>query len=287
MNAALDHARAGSGATAAARRPAGAGQSAFVLHSYDWSESSLIVELFARDAGRIAAVAKGAKRPTSQLRAVLMPFQPVLVQLARTKGDGSAEVRTLRSAEWGGGDVVALHGAGWFAGFYLNELLLRLLARDDPHPRLFDAYAATLGNLGDSELRSEAALRAFELLLLRETGVLPEFGRTTLTQRPLSAGGRYTLRVEQGLVEAAAGEPALPGAACLELAVALGEGAAGTSIDAVTLAPLHAVCARELPTLKQLLRTQLHYHLGGTALRTRQVVIDSQRLLDAASAPTR
>jgi len=260
------------------------GQPAFVLHSYDWSESSLIVELFTRDAGRVAAVAKGAKRPTSQLRAVLMPFQAVLVQFARAKGDASAEVRTLRGAEWGGGVVVAWQGAGWFAGFYLNELLLRLLARDDPHPQLFDAYAATLPCLGGSELRSEAALRAFELVLLRETGVLPEFGRTTLTQLPVSGGARYALRVEQGLVEAAPGEPALSGAACLELAAAFEDWTAPATETAV-LQRLQAVCARELQTLKQLLRSQLHYHLGGAPLRTRQVAVDSQRLLEAASAP--
>ncbi|HSB99130.1 MAG TPA: DNA repair protein RecO [Burkholderiaceae bacterium] len=269
-----------------ARRSAAPAQVAFVLHSYDWSESSLIVELFARDAGRVAAVAKGAKRPTSQLRAVLMPFQLVLVQFVRGKGDAAAEVRTLRSAEWGGGDVVSLRGAGWFAGFYLNELLLRLLARDDPHSRLFDAYAQTLHGLGDSELRSEAALRGFELLLLRETGVLPQFDRTTLTQLPVAAGGRYTLRVEQGLVDAAPGEPALSGAACLELAAALDD-RAEQAADAAALPRLHAVCARELQALKLLLRAQLHYHLGGAPLRTRQAVIDSQRLLEAASAPTR
>ncbi|HEX6019592.1 MAG TPA: DNA repair protein RecO [Burkholderiaceae bacterium] len=268
-----------------ARRAAGAGQAAFVLHSYDWSESSLIIELFARDAGRLAAVAKGAKRPTSHLRAVLMPFQPVLVQFVRSRGDG-AEVRTLRSAEWGGGEVVDLRGAGWFAGFYLNELLLRMLARDDPHPRLFDAYEVTLHGLGDGELRSEAALRAFELLLLRETGVLPEFGCTTLTQRPVLPGGRYALRAEQGLVEAAAGEAALSGAACLELAAALGSWAAPPAGGAA-LQELHAVCARELQALKPQLRSQLHYHLGGSPLRTRQVVRDSQRLLEAAALPRR
>jgi DNA repair protein RecO (recombination protein O) len=268
------------------RRTAAPAQAAFVLHSYDWSESSLIVELFARDAGRVASMAKGAKRPTSQLRAVLMPFQLVLVQFVRSKGDGTAEVRTLRSAEWGGGEVVSLRGAGWFAGFYLNELLLRLLARDDPHPRLFDAYAQTLHGLRDSELGSEAALRGFELLLLRETGVLPELGRITLTQLPVVAAGRYALRVEQGLAEAAPGEPALPGVACLELAAALDDWAVQAA-DLAALARLHAVCARELQALKLLLRAQLHYHLGGAPLRTRQVVIDSQRLLDAASAPTR
>lgn len=272
-------------AAGAARRTSIAGQGAFVLHSYDWSESSLIVELFAREAGRVVAVAKGAKRPTSQLRAVLMPFQLVLVQFARSKSEGT-EVRTLRHAEWGGGDVAVWHGAGWFSGFYLNELLLRLLARDDPHPRLFDAYARTLPCLGDSELRSEAALRGFELLLLHETGVLPELGRTTLTQRPLSADARYALRVEQGLADATPNEPSLSGSAWLELASAL-EAWGTQASDVAALQALHAVCARELQALKLLLRAQLHYHLGGAPLRTRQVVIDSQRLLEAATSSPR
>ncbi|MFI4931744.1 MAG: DNA repair protein RecO [Burkholderiales bacterium] len=257
---------------------------AFVLHSYDWSESSLIVELFTRDAGRMVAAAKGAKRPTSQLRGVLMPFQAVLVQFARPRSEPGAELRTLRSAEWGGGEVAALRGSGWFAGFYLNELLLRLLARDDPHPRLFDAYAATLPALSDNEMSSEAALRAFELLLLRETGVLPEFSRTTLTQQPVAPAGRYVLRVEQGLVEAAAGEASLAGTACLELASAMDDWAAQAP-GAGTLQALHAACARELQTLKPLLRGQLHYHLGGAMLRTRQLAIDTQRLLDATTPP--
>jgi DNA repair protein RecO (recombination protein O) len=272
---------AGASTSGNARRSAAFAHSAFVLHSYDWSESSVIVELFTRDVGRVVAAAKVAKRPTSQLRAVLMPFQLVLVQFARSRTDG-AEVRTLRGAEWGGGDVVALHGSGWFAGFYLNELLLRLLARDDPHPRLFDAYVATLQGLGDNEMRSEAALRAFELLLLHETGVLPELARTTLTQLPVSADGRYVLRVEQGLVEAAAGETALAGTICLDLASALDAWATQTP-GVGSLQALHAVCSRELQALKVLLRGQLHYHLGGTLLRTRQVVIDTQRLLEGTT----
>jgi len=92
------------------------------------------------------AMAKGAKRPTSHLRSVLMPFQPVQAQFVRSRGD-DGEVRTLRNAEWGGGAVAALRGAEWFAAFYLNELLLRLLARDDPHPRLFDAYAVEVARV--------------------------------------------------------------------------------------------------------------------------------------------
>jgi DNA repair protein RecO (recombination protein O) len=285
-----------------------AASSAFVLHSYDWSESSLILELLTRDAGRVVAAAKGAKRPTSQLRAVLMPFQRIQVQFARSRTDHGGEVRTLRSAEWAG-DAPAVHGAALFAGFYLNELLLRLSARDDPHPRLFDAYAATLHELGatatgpeaheaapslnlDSgrresiaSARSESALRAFELLLLHESGVLPQLDRTTLTQTAVQAERRYVLRGEQGLVEATSNGAALGGSSCLALAAAL-DAWPVQGADRAAFAALQTACAADLQALKAQLRTQLHYHLGGATLRTRQVMIDSQRLFET-KAPAR
>jgi DNA repair protein RecO (recombination protein O) len=260
-------------------RRSAAAHVAYVLHSHDWSESSLILELFTREAGRLVAAAKGAKRPTSQLRAVLMPFQRITVQFARTRGDEGTEVRTLRSAEWGG-QAAALHGAAWFAGFYLNELLLRLLAREDAHPLLFDAYTAALGALDGGESRSESALRAFELLLLRETGVLPELHRVTLTQAPVHPKHRYGLRPDQGLAEAAAQDTALSGACCLALAQALQSWPADAA-DAGAFAALQEVCAAELQPLKAQLRAQLHYHLGGAPLRTRQMMIDAQRLFEA------
>lgn len=269
-----------------ARRQAAAPQPAFVLHRYDWSESSLILDLFTRDSGRVAAAAKGAKRPYSQLRSVLMPFQRVLVQFGRARGDESAEVHTLRSAEWAG-DGTRIAGAAWFAAFYLNELLMRLLARDDPHVQLFDAYAATLQGLSrDADADPEAVLRAFELLLLRETGVLPQLDRVTLTQQPVSADQWYTLRPEQGLVASAPAEGALRGAHCLALAAALDAVTAGVS--GCLLVPLQSACAEAQVGLKAQLRAQLHYHLGGTQLRTRQIMIESYRLLatePATSSP--
>ena len=91
----------------------------------------------------MAVAAKGAKRPHSQLRAVLLPFQRLHVALARgrTAGDDAAppEVQTLRSAEWAGGAAM-LTGAALFAGFHCNELLMKFIARQDPHPHLYDAY---------------------------------------------------------------------------------------------------------------------------------------------------
>ena len=147
---------------------------AYVLHRHDWSESSLIVELFTRERGRLVVAAKGAKRPYSQLRPVLMPFQRVLVQLGRTPGDDSVELHNLRSAEWAGG-VPHISGAALFAGFYVNELVLKLLPRDDAHATLFDAYVQTLAALHPhDDAATQRALRAFELRLLRELGWLPE-----------------------------------------------------------------------------------------------------------------
>ena len=117
---------------------------AFVLHSYDWSESSLILEVFCRQQGRTALVAKGAKKPSSNFRPVLLPLQPLLVTYTLT-GDVHADIHTLKGAEWVGGHVMPT-GDALLSGMYLNELLLRLLARADPHPALFDAYCSNRDN---------------------------------------------------------------------------------------------------------------------------------------------
>jgi DNA repair protein RecO (recombination protein O) len=249
---------------------------AYVLHQWPWSESSQIVELFTRAQGRVAVVAKGVKRPYSQLRAVLLPFQRVNVLFGRVKGgagaDAHSEIQTLRSAEYAGGASV-LPAERLFAGFYLNELLMKLLARQDPHERLFDAYAEALQALAQLEGEGEAALRAFELELMRETGVLPEFGRDTVTQQPVQALQRYRLRPEAGLVVAPAHEPALTGDQWAALQTALddhdGDG-------------LRRACAELLQALKPQLRNLLHYHLGSPQLRTRQVMLDVRKLLESA-----
>ena len=248
-------------------------QPAFLLHGYDWSESSLILDLFTRDQGRVVVAAKGAKRPYSQLRAALLPFQRLNVaygaRRARDAAGEAAEVQPLKTAERAGGPAMP-GGAALMTGFYLNELLMKLLARHDPHPRLFDAYAQTLPALaaGD-ELHTGAALRAFELLLLREIGLLPALDLVTLTQQPLPPAGSYALRPESGLGRAAAGEPGLEAAAWLALQAAL---------DGDALAELQRACLPALGALRPMLRQLLHYHLGSPQLRTRQLMMDLQNL---------
>lgn len=240
---------------------------AFVLHRYDWSESSLILELFTRHFGRVAVVAKGVKKPSSSFRPVLLPMQPLHVAFG-----GDAEIRTLKSAEWLGGHVMPT-GDQLLSGYYLNELLLRLLARDDPHPALFDAYAATVRVLGgeDTEHALQPALRAFELLLLREIGLLPALDLQTLTLAPLADAQRYSLKPEGGLVESAdaEGRGSLSGAQWRALQAALDDPA-----------PFNATLqlAARAGELKPQLRALLHYHCGVATLRTRQLMMDLQAL---------
>ena len=248
-------------------RAATAPHAAYVLHRYDWSESSLIVDLFTREAGRVAVAAKGAKRPTSQLRAVLLPFQRIAVHFGRARQETQAEIHTLRSAEWGGG--APLQGSdALMGGFYLNELLMKLLARDDPHPGLWDAYAAVLPHLGGPAEAS--ALRAFELVLLREIGLLPDLARLTATLETPEPAQRLVLRAEAGLVPAAAGDAsAVPASRFAALQAALDTG----RLDALCEA-----CAPVEPALRRLVRQLLAYHLGSDLLRTREVARELQAL---------
>ena len=251
------------------RRAAAAGPlAAYVLHSHDWSETSLIVELFTRERGRVVVAAKGAKRPYSQLRAVLMPFQRLLVQLGRTPTDDSAEVHNLRGAEWAGG-VPQMAGAALFAGFYANELLLKLLPREDAHPALFDAYAQTLAGMSPlDDAATQLALRAFELKLLRELGWLPELNVDTLSAAPVQAALHYGLGAETGV--SPLHEGGIHGATLVALEAALSHG----GID--------VICAAAAPVagpLRGMLRGLLHYHLGATPLRTRRVMQGVNKLL--------
>lgn len=239
---------------------------AFVLHRYDWSETSLILEVFTRHHGRIALVAKGAKRPSSSFRPVLLPLQPLQLSFG-----GEAEIRTLKSAEWMGGHVMPT-GESLLSGYYLNELLLQLLARDDPHPVLFDVYANVVRVLAsEHDEVLEAALRTFELLLLREIGLLPRLDHQTLTLAPLEADARYTLVPEGGLRACSEADRAsLSGAQWLALQQALETGAPFTD----TL----RACAVVTNELKPQLRALLHYHCGVATLRTRQMMVDLQSL---------
>jgi DNA repair protein RecO (recombination protein O) len=195
---------------------------------------------------------------------VLLPLQRLHLAFG-----GDAEIRTLKSAEWQGGHVMPT-GEALLSGYYLNELLLTLLARDDPHPVLFDVYASVVAVLASAhEEVLEAALRSYELLLLREVGLLPQLDVQTLTLEALEADQSYTLVPEGGLRQAHADDRAfLSGAQWTDLQSALSEGSRFTD----TL----RACAPLSTALKPLLRALLHYHCGVRTLRTRQMMVDIQ-----------
>src|ERR1035437_4963110 len=135
------------------------GQQAWILHSYPYSETSLILDVFSRDHGRLPLMARGARRPRSALRGVLQAFQPLELGWF-----GGGEVRTLAKAEWIGG-MPLLGGTALMLGDYLNELLLKLMPREDAHGALFDAYAQTLQALAVGQGGGEVPavhLRLFE-----------------------------------------------------------------------------------------------------------------------------
>jgi DNA repair protein RecO (recombination protein O) len=231
------------------------GQPAFVLHSYPYKETSLIVDMFTREHGRVALVAKGAKRPHSKLRGVLQTFQPL-----SSSWSGKSELRTLIDAEWVGG-MLPLEKAALLCGFYLNELLVKLLARDDPHPVLFDHYVDTLNQLAHKE-PAPIVLRKFERALLKETGVAADLGRSTVTRAAVEAGGDYVVDPERGAREALVSDtwPVVSGKTLLDME-------SGDYDDPQTQAQS-----------KQLMRFLLAHHLGGAPLNTRQILIDLMQL---------
>ena len=161
-------------------------QEAFVLHSYSYRETSLIVEVFTKQFGRIGVVAKGARRPNSLLRSALQSFQPLYVSWG-----GRAELKTLYGAELRFG-LPRLKGTALMSGFYINELILKLLIRDDPHERLFEVYEGAIHALSVKKPEVEKILRRFERILLAELGYGLTLTHDVKTQKEIKEGEVYT-----------------------------------------------------------------------------------------------
>jgi DNA repair protein RecO (recombination protein O) len=186
----------------------------YVLHTYPYKETSLIVEAFTRRFGRVALLARGARRPRSAMRGVLLSFYPL-----RLSWSASAELGTLRSAEWSG-TARPLAGRGLMCGFYVNELLLRLLPREDPHEGLFDIYTQALLDLAGRDNHA-AGLRWFEKRLLAELGYAPLLDRDAAS-RPIDPERQYRYEPERGPTAisggAHAGELVVSGQTLLDVA---------------------------------------------------------------------
>jgi DNA repair protein RecO (recombination protein O) len=233
----------------------------FVLHSYPYRETSIIVEALTASRGRVALVARGARRPRSELRGVLQAFQPL-----RLSWTGGGEMKTLASAEWCGG-LALVTGSALLCGFYLNELLLKLLPREDAHPRLFEHYEAALRELA-SGAEQAPVLRQFELRLLAELGYALPLTQEVDTGRPVDPLARYYYAFDRGprtsVAEPGRRYPEVRGATLLALA------------QQDYSAPDAAAEA------KRLMREVLDYYLERRTIASRRVVRDLQALEDEA-----
>ena len=233
-------------------------QPAYVLHSIPFRETSLIVEVFTRDFGRMALLARGARRPRAAIRGLLMGFQPLEIGWA-----GKGEVLTLMKAEWQGGQPL-LAGDALFCGYYLNELLMHLLPREDAHPTLFRQYGEILQSLAEVSTGKvrEADLRRFEKALLQELGYGLMLEHDASGQA-VAVDAWYAYRMECGplcLSHADESPLVICGKTLLDLA-------AGNFDD-----------PRTRIEAKLLMRTLLDYYLAGKELETRKIFKELQEL---------
>jgi DNA repair protein RecO (recombination protein O) len=250
----------------------------YVLHSYPYRETSLILQVWTEKHGRMGLVAKGARRPKSASRSVLLPFQPLTLDWF-----GRGELRTLKTAE-PTVPATPLGGESLMSAFYMNELLLKLTHRDDPHEGLFEAYDDAITQLrsisreirgSDSVIamkesdplisRIEPVLRRFELRLLQEVGYALELTREAGSRAPIAAEREYFYVVERGPVPAQEGEAP----------------ANAVRLRGQTLIDLERGRFEDAPTVaqsKQLMRLLINHSLNGQELATRTLVRDLQRM---------
>ncbi len=234
---------------------------AFVLHAWPYKETSLIVEAFAEGEGRVAMVARGAKRPRSELHGVLQAFQPVALSWS-----GAGELKTLVRAEWRGG-LPLPSGTALLCGFYLNELLLKLLPREDPHPKLYAAYRDALADLAEGAPQAPV-LRRFELALMAELGYAMQLATDADTGEPIDAAARYHYAFDKGPTRRAPSPgvrwPTVQGVTLIALA-------AGRHDDPATAAEA-----------KRLMREIIDHHLESRTIMSRKVVRDLAALDEEA-----
>mgnify|MGYP002713087432 CR=1 FL=1 len=220
---------------------------AFILHRRDYSNSSLLLECFTEADGRFPAIAKGVKRRKQGGMGLLQPFTPLQIRCS-----GRGEVKTLTHYE-SATSQPPLQGKSLYCGFYLNELLMRMLQRNDPHEQLFLNYSRLLHQLARTGV-DEASLRYFELDLLEEVGYGVTLEQESASGEPVRPGTSYRYVHEQGLVAIAGDEQ---------------EGIAGQTLIALQQRALAA--AHDLQAARRLLRSIIAAHLGDKPLKSREL----------------
>lgn len=226
-------------------------QKLFILNRRSYRESSLLIDAFSEQHGKLALVAKGGRGPKSKTAGVLQPFVPL-----RASWQGRTELLTLTSVEREPGEAKPLTGKRLYCGFYLNELLTHLLHRHDPHPHLFASYQSTLAQLAQESESMDGALRRFELVLLRGIGYGPVLDRDVASELAIDPQQSYLYRPDSGPVLSS--QP-VPGCAWVrgQALLNLRDGLPGTR--------------EERQDAKRLMRCLIDYHLNGKLLKSREL----------------
>lgn len=225
-------------------------QPAFILHARPYRDSSLLLDIFTWSHGRIHAVARGARGTRSRYRGLLQPFVPLLISWS-----GNGELANLTQAE-PNGLAYWLTSKSLLSGFYLNELLVRLLHRYDAHPKLYEAYQTTLMALSQQQ-STELVLRRFELELLIELGYGLSLTHDAMSGAEIVAEKRYRFDPEMGFI------------ACPQTIETSNQVFSGKMLLALRNGNLQA--PDELRAAKRLLRQALGVLLGEKQLRSREL----------------
>lgn len=223
-------------------------QRAFVLHSRPWSETSLLLDVFSEESGRVRLVAKGARSRRSNLKGTLQPFTPLLIRFG-----GRGEVKTLRSAE-AVSLALPLSGIALYSGLYVNELLCRVLEQETRFSELFFDYLHCIQSLAGANASPEPALRRFELALLGHLGYGVDYLHCAGSGEPVSPEMTYRYREEKGFI-------------------------ASLVVDNLSFTghELEALASREFPdaatlrAAKRFTRIALKPYLGGKPLKSREL----------------
>ncbi|MDJ0813668.1 MAG: DNA repair protein RecO [Woeseiaceae bacterium] len=230
-------------------------QAAFVLHHRPFRDSSQILDVFSREHGKLAVVARGSRGARSKLKGVLRPFMPLSMSWVI-----KSDLGTLTGAEVNGAPL-RLTGEALLSGYYVNELVLHFLHRHDPQPEVFDVYAGTIEALATSGAGIAAILRQFEMALLRHSGYALNLDHEWGTSNDLDPASYYDYRVEQGAVAVSRDEGPLV------FAGATLAGIAQQRFDDQDI----------LRAANRLMREVIAFHLGGKELRSRKVLLEMRR----------
>ena len=247
-------------------------QACFVLLNRPYSETSWIVEVFSQQHGRLALMAKGARRIKSTLKGVLMPFQPVLLSWT-----GKGEIPTLTSAEIDQRNFSLIDNElrrdALVCGFYCNELIVNLLHRHDPHPKLYQQYQAAIlslseappGGVNSADWLAQK-LREFEQNVIRETGYEVNFENEADGKTPIERHRFYRFQQGQGFVACPSNQPKAVSGAVIQSVLIKPDGIAKAGLS-----------ADDLSQGKHLMRDILNQTLGYKKVVSRELFYPKAR----------